>query len=159
MPRQLLSEQSLGVDAFVALVRTHATATRALNAQLSADHGLTVSDYEVLLRLSGAPDHRLRRVDLAEQVLLTASGITRLLDGLERQGWVERGACDSDRRVVYAVLTDAGVAKLREARSTHIPQIEAHFGRGLTPEELAILVELLDKLEGAGDEPPSDPDA
>jgi tripartite-type tricarboxylate transporter receptor subunit TctC len=51
------------------------------------------------------------------------------------------------------------LAKLREARSTHIPQIEAHFGRGLTPEELAILVELLDKLEGAGDEPPSDPDA
>jgi DNA-binding MarR family transcriptional regulator len=157
--RQLLSAQSLGVEGFVALVRAHATATRSLNAQLSADHGLTISDYEVLLRLAGAPERRLRRVDLAEQVLLTASGITRLLDGLERQGWVERGACDGDRRVVYAVLTDAGLEKLREARSTHIPQIEAHFGRGLTPEELAILVELLDKLEGAGDEPPSDPDA
>jgi DNA-binding MarR family transcriptional regulator len=150
MPRQLLSEQSLGVDAFVALVRTHATATRALNAQLSADHGLTVSDYEVLLRLSGAPDHRLRRVDLAEQVLLTASGITRLLDGLERQGWVERGACDSDRRVVYAVLTDAGVAK--------IPQIEAYFGRALAPEEQALLVELLGKLDDGGIEPPCDAD-
>ena len=159
MSRQLLSAQSLGVEGFVALVRAHATATRSLNAQLSADHGLTISDYEVLLRLAGAPERRLRRVDLAEQVLLTASGITRLLDGLERQGWVERGACDGDRRVVYAVLTDAGLAKLREARSTHIPQIEAHFGRVLTPEELAILVELLDKLEGAGDEPPSDPDA
>lgn len=159
MSRQLLSAQSLGVEGFVALVRAHATATRSLNAQLSADHGLTISDYEVLLRLAGAPERRLRRVDLAEQVLLTASGITRLLDGLERQGWVERGACDGDRRVVYAVLTDAGLEKLREARSTHIPQIEAHFGRGLTPEELAILVELLDKLEGAGDEPPSDPDA
>lgn len=158
MPRQLLSEQSLGVDVFVALVRTHATATRALNAQLSADHGLTVSDYEVLLRLSRAPDHRLRRVDLAEQVLLTASGITRLLDGLERQGWVERGACDSDRRVVYAVLTDAGVAKLREARSTHIPQIEAHFGRALAPEEQALLVELLGKLDDGGIEPPCDAD-
>jgi len=157
--RQLLSAQSLGVEGFVALVRAHATATRSLNAQLSADHGLTISDYEVLLRLAGAPERRLRRVDLAEQVLLTASGITRLLDGLERQGWVERGACDGDRRVVYAVLTDAGLEKLREARSTHIPQIEAHFGRGLTPEELAILVELLRKLEGTGDEPPCDPDA
>ena len=159
MPRQLLSEQSLGVEGFVGLVRAHATATRSLNAQLSADHGLTISDYEVLLRLAGAPERRLRRVDLAEQVLLTASGITRLLDGLEQQGWVERGACDGDRRVVYAVLTDAGLEKLREARSTHIPQIEAHFGRVLTPEELAILVELLGKLEGAGDEPPCDPDA
>ena len=93
MQSQLLSEQSLGVDTFVALVRAHATATRSL-AQLSAEHGLTISDYEVLLRLARAPERRLRRVDLAEQVLLTASGITRLLDGLERQGWVERAACD-----------------------------------------------------------------
>ena len=158
MRSQLLSEQSLGVDVFVGLVRTHATATRSLNAQLSADHGLTISDYEVLLRLAGAPERRLRRVDLAEQVLLTASGITRLLDGLERQGWVERGACDGDRRVVYAVLTDAGLTKLREARSTHIPQIEAHFGRSLTPEEQTLLVDLLGKLADGGDEPACDPD-
>lgn len=158
MRSQLLSEQSLGVDVFVGLVRTHAVATRSLNAQLSADHGLTISDYEVLLRLAGAPERRLRRVDLAEQVLLTASGITRLLDGLERQGWVERGACDGDRRVVYAVLTDGGLAKLREARSTHIPQIEAHFGRGLTPEEQTLLVELLGKLADGGDELACDPD-
>jgi DNA-binding MarR family transcriptional regulator len=144
------------VDAFVGLVRAHATATRSLNVQLSADHGLTISDYEVLLRLARAPERRLRRVDLAEQVLLTASGITRLLDGLERQGWVERGACDGDRRVVYAVLTDTGLAKLREARSTHIPQIEAHFGGSLTPEEQTLLVGLLGKLEGGGDEPPCD---
>ncbi len=158
MQSQLLSEQSLGVDAFVALVRTHATAMRSLNAQLSADHGLTISDYEVLLRLARAPDRRLRRVDLAGQVLLTASGITRLLDGLERQGWVERGACDGDRRVVYAVLTDAGLAKLREARATHLPQIEQHFGRGLTPEEQSLLVELLGKLDRDAGELPCDTD-
>ena len=158
MQSQILSEQSLGVDAFVALVRTHATATRSLNAQLSADHGLTISDYEVLLRLARAPERRLRRVDLAEQVLLTASGITRLLDGLERQGWVERGACDADRRVVYAVLTDAGLAKLREARATHLPQFEQHFGRGLTPEEQSLLVELLGKLDGDAAELPCDTD-
>src|SRR6187431_3538849 len=126
MPRQLLSKQSLGVEGFVGLVRAHATATRSLNAQLSADHGLTISDYEVLLRLAGAPERRLRRVDLAEQVLLTASGITRLLDGLERQGWVERGACDSDRRVVYAVLTEDGYAKLRAASESHVAQIEEY---------------------------------
>ena len=83
---QVLSEQSLGVRAFVALVRAHSSATRRLSAQLTADHGLTISDYEVLLRLARAPDRRLRRVDLAEQVLLTASGITRLLDGLEQAG-------------------------------------------------------------------------
>jgi DNA-binding MarR family transcriptional regulator len=158
MSSQLLSEQSLGVDAFVALVRAHAAATRSLNAQLSSDHGLTINDFEVLLRLARAPDRRLRRVDLAEQVLLTASGITRLLDGLERQGWVERGACDTDRRVVYAVLTDDGLAKLREARATHIPQIEEHVGRGLTPEDQAQLVQLLGKLDGGGVEPACDAD-
>ena len=87
-------------------MRAHAGATRALNAQLLADHGLTINDYEVLLRLARAPDRRMRRVDLAEEVLLTASGITRLLDGLEKAGSVERGTCDSDRRVVYAVLTE-----------------------------------------------------
>src|SRR5438094_27259 len=102
---QVLSEQSSAVRAFVALVRAHAAAIRELNAQLARDHGLTINDYEVLLRLARAPDQRMRRVDLANEVLLTASGITRLLDGLEKSGLVERGSCDTDRRVVYAVLT------------------------------------------------------
>src|SRR6187455_1322900 len=115
MMSQVLSKQSVSVESFVALLRAHAHATRELNAQLTADHGLTISDYEVLLRLSRAPDRRLRRVDLAQEVLLTASGITRLLDGLERAGYVERGTCETDRRVVYAVLTEAGLRKVREA--------------------------------------------
>src|SRR5262245_66633897 len=109
MTGQVLSEQSVSVESFVSLVRAYTHVTRHLNAQLTADHGLTISDYEVLLRLARAPDRQLRRVDLAEQVLLTASGITRLLDGLERSGRVERGSCESDRRVVYAVLHAEGV--------------------------------------------------
>jgi DNA-binding MarR family transcriptional regulator len=129
MPSQVLSEQSLSIQAFAALVRAHATTTRRLNAQLTADHGLTISDYEVLLRLSWAPDRRMRRVDLAEQVLLTASGVTRLLDGLERSGLVERGSCDTDRRVVYAVLTDAGLSRLKEASESHLPQIDELFAQ------------------------------
>ena len=78
----------------------------------------------------------MRRVDLAEQVFLSASGVTRLLDGLERHGLVERAACASDRRVVYAVLTDAGLAKLREASGSHLGQIDALFGASLDDEEL-----------------------
>ncbi len=109
MSSQVLSEQSLEAQAFVSLIRAHAAATRRLSAQLSADHGLTISDFEVLLRLGRAADRRMRRVDLAEEVLLTASGITRLLDGLESKGYVERASCDTDRRVVYAVLTDDGL--------------------------------------------------
>src|ERR671935_2178771 len=101
---QVLSKQAL--QAWGSLVYSHASLVGALNAQLVAEHGLTINDYEVLLRLARAPERRMRRVDLAESVLLTASGITRLLDGLERDGLVERAQCASDRRVTYAVLTE-----------------------------------------------------
>jgi DNA-binding MarR family transcriptional regulator len=153
MPSQVLRDQSIGTQAFGALLRAHMSATKQLNAQLVADHGLTLSDYGVLLQLAWAPDRRLRRVDLADKVLLTASGITRLLDGLERSGFVERASCDVDRRVVYAVLTDRGLAKLREAATTHVEQIESLFGARLADGELETVVRLLGKL---GDEDPGE---
>lgn len=146
MSSQVLSEQSLEVRAFGALLRAHASATRRLNTQLIADHGLTMADYDVLLHLAWAPDRRLRRVDLADRVLLTASGVTRLLDGLERSGLVDRGSCESDRRVVYAVLTDSGLAKLREAAATHVPQVEAFLAARFDAEELAELRAYLGRL-------------
>jgi len=149
MTSQVLSEQSLEVKSFVSLVRAYTHATRQLSAQLTVDHGLTISDYEVLLRLSNAPERRLRRVDLAEQVLLTASGITRLLDGLERSGYVERGSCDSDRRVVYAVLTDDGLTKLRDASRSHVAQIEEYFASRYDAGELGELNQLLERVEPA----------
>ena len=155
---QVLSEQSLGVRAFVALVRAHSSATRTLSSQLTADHGLTISDYEVLLRLARAPDRRLRRVDLAEQVLLTASGITRLLDGLEQSGLVERGSCATDRRVVYAVLTDAGLAKMREASKSHVAQVDELFTEYFGEEELEAVGDLLSRI-GGSDPRDCDPDA
>jgi DNA-binding MarR family transcriptional regulator len=142
-----LSEQSVAVESFVSLLRAYTHATRRLSAQLTVDHGLTISDYEVLLRLARAPERRMRRVDLAEQVLLTASGITRLLDGLERSGYVERGSCDSDRRVVYAVLTEAGRTKLRDASESHVAQIEEYFTSRYDAAELASLNVLLGRVE------------
>lgn len=146
MTSQVLRSQASASRAFVALLRAHAAATRHLNQQLLGDHGLTISDYEVLLRLSRSPDRRMRRVDLAAEVLLTASGVTRLLDGLERSGYVERGACDSDRRVVYAVLTDAGAEKLAAASSSHLAQIDELFTSRLDGAELERLTALLSRL-------------
>jgi DNA-binding MarR family transcriptional regulator len=143
---QVLSEQSSAVRAFVALVRAHSAAIRQLNAQLTRDHGLTINDYEVLLRLARAEDRRMRRVDLANEVLLTASGITRLLDGLEKAGFVERGSCDTDRRVVYAVLTDTGREKLRTASKTHVVQIEELFAARLEEPEQAAFADLLERM-------------
>src|SRR5213083_2797755 len=95
------------MGAWVGFVRGHSVLVRELNTQLVHEHGLTINDYEVLLRLAHAPERAMRRVDLAESVLLTPSGITRLLDGLERCGFVERAACATDRRVTYAVTRRA----------------------------------------------------
>jgi DNA-binding MarR family transcriptional regulator len=146
---QVLREQAPAVEAWVHLLRGQSAATRAINAQLVADHGLTINDYECLLNLARAEGRRMRRVDLAEQLILTASGVTRLLDGLEQAGYVDREACASDRRVTYAVLTEAGLAKLREASKTHLTDVRSFFEARFSPEELDELVGLLDRLPGA----------
>jgi DNA-binding MarR family transcriptional regulator len=141
-------ETSPAIEAFVRLVRASIAVTRQLSAQLSADHGLNINAYEALLRLARAPDRRMRRVDLANDLLLTAGGVTRLLDGLERDGYVGREACESDRRVTYAVLTKAGRDKLREATKSHTRQIRELMGGTYDDDELAQLAALLDRLPG-----------
>jgi DNA-binding MarR family transcriptional regulator len=150
LSRQVLSAQaSVGLDAWARLLHAHASTTRALSGSLLAEHGLTLKDYEALLRLARAEDGRMRRVDLAEELLLTASGVTRLLDGLEAAGYVERAACSTDRRVVYAVITDAGRKKLEEASESHLAAVQALFDERFRPEELEQLAELLGRLPGA----------
>jgi DNA-binding MarR family transcriptional regulator len=141
-------ETSAEIQAFVRLVRASVAVTRELSSQLSADHGLTINAYEALLTLARAPDSRMRRVDLANSLLLTASGVTRLLDGLEREGYVGREQCETDRRVSYAVLTKAGRDKLREADKTHTRQIRELMGEHFEDGELTQLAELLARLPG-----------
>src|SRR3954451_2481673 len=138
--------QFVEIQAFVRLIRARSAVTRDLSAQLQADHGLSINAYEALLMLARAPDSRMRRVDLANSLLLTASGVTRLLDGLERDGFVGRDACDSDRRVTYAVLTTAGRDKLREADRSHTRQIRELMGAHYDGAELAQLCDLLGRL-------------
>jgi DNA-binding MarR family transcriptional regulator len=141
-----LREQAPAVEAWVNLIRGQSAAIRVINAQLVADHGLTINDFECMLLLSRAEDRRLRRVDLAEQLILTASGVTRLLDGLEKEGWVDRAACAADRRVTYAVLTDEGYAKLRDASKTHVADLRSYFEARYSSEELEQLAGLLGRL-------------
>jgi DNA-binding MarR family transcriptional regulator len=134
------------LDAWIRLLRAHAASTRELSAQLIARHSLTINDYEALLHLSRAEDGRMRRVDLAGRLLLTASGVTRLLDGLEAAGLVEKAACASDRRVTYAVLTDAGRERLQAASRSHIAAVRNLFESRFTEEELGELAALLERL-------------
>jgi len=138
--------------AWVALLRAHASAMRRFNGELMSAHELTLNDYEVLLRLAQEPERMMRRVDLAKSVLLTPSGITRLLEGLERCGYVERASCSSDARVTYALLTDEGYEKLRQASSTHVEGIRSHFAGRFSVEELETLGSLLCQLPLDGPE-------
>ncbi len=158
MSTQVSQRTTPELTAWVGLLRAHASTTRRFNAELVAEHGLTLNDYEVLLHLSRADGRRLRRVDLAERILLTPSGITRLLEGLERAGYVERASCDSDARVTYAQLTDAGDDKLREAAETHVTGIREFFRGRFSKDELQALGGLLERLPlEAAEEPDCTP--
>jgi DNA-binding MarR family transcriptional regulator len=127
-------------------VRAYVSTTRLLSAQLQTEHGLTLNAYEALLVLSREPDQRLKRVDLARRLLLTPSGVTRMLDGLENAGLVERASCATDRRIAYAQLTDAGRDKLKEAAGAHVASIHELFEGQLSDAEIRNLSEVLDKL-------------
>jgi DNA-binding MarR family transcriptional regulator len=124
------------------LLRAHSVTTRGLRAQL-CQHGLSINDYEALLLLAEAEGGRLRRVDLAEELQLSASGVTRLLEGLEESGLVERHVCKSDLRVAYAVITDAGRERLGVASCSHLRAVREVFEEHFDEDELAQLAELL----------------
>jgi DNA-binding MarR family transcriptional regulator len=150
---QLLTEQAIepAVRAWTRLLRAYASTTRLLSAELQETHGLTINDYEALLVLSRAEGGRMKRVELARSLLLTPSGITRLLQGLEDAGLVERASCPSDLRVTYAQLTDAGRDKLEAASGGHITSIRALFEEHFTDDEIDVVAELLGKLPGVAE--------
>jgi len=134
------------LEAWRLFLRSHSTITRRLDADLIAAHGLTLRDYEVLIHLSWAPEGRMRPSDLTDSVILTRSGVTRLLAGLEEAGFVRRESCPSDRRVIYATLTDEGREKLKAARPTHLQGVNELFTERFDEEELETLRGLLGNL-------------
>ena len=137
------------LEAWRGYLQSHAAIVRVLDAELVAQHEMTARDYEVLLYLAQADDHRLPMSALSERTMLTRSGITRLIDGLVDQGLIERVSCQSDARVSYARLTDTGYTKLKQAGCTHVAGIERLFLTHFTPDELAQLAGLLSRLPGA----------
>ncbi len=128
------------------LLETHAAVVDRLGAELEAECGLPLAWYDVLLQLSGAPQGRLRMRDLADAVLLSRSGLTRLVDRMVAAGLVCREAHPSDGRGANAVLTPAGRAALRRAAPVHLRGIEAHFARHLTDAEAGVLRTALDRV-------------
>jgi DNA-binding MarR family transcriptional regulator len=135
------------------LLRVHATLVKALDAELEAAHGLALTSYEVLLFLDGAPEGKMRMHDLASSVLLSRSGLTRLVDRLERDGLIERATCQSDARGAFAVITPAGRELLATARATHLAGVRAHFLEHLADEDLEALGAAWDKVISAAPGP------
>lgn len=121
--------------AWRAYIETFADLNAALESDL-AQHGLTVGDYQVLVYLSEAPANRMRMCDLAERLQLSPSGLTRRLDGLVRSALVARRPSDHDRRVMMAVLTDEGQARLERVAPHHVASVRQHFIDQLTDREL-----------------------
>ena len=120
-----------------------------MNAELQAEHGLSVNDYEALYLLSREEGRRLKRIELSRRLALTPSGVTRLLEGLEASGLVRRATCSEDLRVVYAELTDAGAEKLEAASCGHVGSIRVLFEEHFTDREIDELSEFLGRLSGS----------
>jgi DNA-binding MarR family transcriptional regulator len=148
----LTKKASPSVAAVGRLIGAHAALTRQLNAELVAGHGLTLHEYEVLLLLARAPERVMRRVDLAHEVRLSPSGVTRLLDRLEAAGMVGKRQCEKDGRVTYAELTAAGMVKLERCAPDQAAAAERLLGERFDEGELASLVELLGRLSGPADD-------
>ncbi len=127
-------------------LRAHSRLTRRLEADLIAEHSLPLASYDVLLTLVEAPNRRLRMTELADRVVLSRSGMTRLVDRLEREGLVVREACANDARGMFTVLTDAGYQRLRKASRTHLRGIDEYAVSKLTPDELETFGKTLAKL-------------
>jgi DNA-binding MarR family transcriptional regulator len=141
------TDRELG--AWRGMLEVHARVTHRLDAQMRAEHGLSVSAYEVLMFLADAPGHRMRMADIADRVLLSRSGCTRLVDRLVELGHVTRSAADSDGRGLYAELTPAGLDKAAAARRTHREGVRDVYLRHLTAADQDVLGDIWSRLLAA----------
>jgi DNA-binding MarR family transcriptional regulator len=143
---RLLDEEELA--AWRGLLRAHDRLTKALDVDLVSAHGLPLTSYEVLLFLADSSEGRLRMSELADSVLLSRSGLTRLVDRLERQGLLRRESCASDRRGAYAAITQRGRELFDRARATHLDGVRRRFLDHLSADELRSLGELWRRTGG-----------
>ena len=134
------------IRTWIRFLATHSAITRELEARLMGTHGLTLSDYDVLVQLARAPERKLRNIDLAKAVVLTRSGVTRLVDGLEKDGLVARSSCPSDKRGTFVAITDEGIARLREAATTQVEGVRELFIEKLGPDGREQMDALLGRL-------------
>jgi DNA-binding MarR family transcriptional regulator len=141
-----MEKQAEDLSAWLNLIQTHEAVASGLEDTLRRANGLSLAEHEVLVRLVEAPEGRLRMLDLTGLVLLSKSGMTRLIDRMERQGLVERQSCDTDRRVVYAAISRKGRRVLQDTTPVFLAGIEEHFSRHLSDADVRALRKILRKL-------------
>jgi len=128
------------------LLRAYGALVHDLDTELRAAHDLSLHEYEVLLVLSDAPESRMRMSDLAAAVLLSQSGLTRLVDRLALAGAVARTRCEDDRRGLNAELTAAGRTRLEQARPTHLAGVRSRFLERFDEAELRVLAGFWERM-------------
>jgi len=128
------------------LLRAHACLARRLDAELDQAHGLPMTSYEVLHHLDEALGGRMRMRDLAEHAQLSRSGLTRLVDRLEREELLERCSCEQDARGSYACLTERGRERLEDARVTQLAVVREHFFSRFSELELSLLAGMCERI-------------
>jgi len=143
---RLVQLSNVETEVWIGLLETHKRLTRALNAELEAQHGLGLSAVEALGRLSAAQDQVLRLTDLAERAGLSLSRVSRIVDVLEARGLVERRRCPQDRRARNAGLTAAGAELLAAAQATHFAGVQEKFFAQVEPAELAAMAAVFGRL-------------
>ena len=134
------------IAAWKGLLRVHRDQVSALDAQLTRDHGLPLASYEVLMVLADSEGGRARMSEVADQLLVSRSGLTRLVDRLVREGWVERTPCEDDARGVFAAITRSGRAKLNVARPAHLDGVRDGFLTKLGDRDLEALARAWKRL-------------
>jgi DNA-binding MarR family transcriptional regulator len=135
------------IRAWGGFLRTHARIVRELDQELRDAHGMPLGTFDVLINLALAPEEMLRMRDLADAIVLSRSGLTRLVDRLVREGLLERRRCGEDARGAWAVLTPAGKRALAKAAPTHIEGVRRRFLSALDGDDQARLGDLWDKLK------------
>lgn len=144
MVTERLSRQQLA--AWRAFLKVHAIVVNQIDHDLAAAEQLPLSSYDVLIELYDAPERRLRMHELAERVVLSRSGLTRLVDRLEAEGFLKRDRSGTDRRGAYAVITEQGIAALRHTWPVYARCILHYFARWLTPEEVQVMTAALERI-------------
>ena len=153
--QQILDRTQL--RAWRTFITTHAVIIDLIERELAEAKQLPLSSYDVLLALVEAPDRRLRMHELAQAVVLSRSGLTRLVDRLEQEGLLRRERTGSDRRATFAVLTLKGFRAFRHAWPIYAQGIMHHFVQHLTEQELSLLSQMLERVLTAGREAASSP--